>query len=232
MSEGADSGQPSPPDFRGRPHAERMRDHWWWRPGWRVGRRFYTWFLTFGGQEDAHRLARVYQRRLDAPNLDLVPLEWLHLTMQGVGFTDEVSEEDAGRVASAAAARCAGLQPFTLALGPARVASEGVVLDVTPAEPVHELREALRAVIADARSAGQADRVPEGGKEFVPHVSLAYCNAAGPAAPLVEVVEGVPAEPASATISAARLVVLSRDERVYRWEVFATVGLGVDAGGG
>ncbi|MGH3921873.1 MAG: 2'-5' RNA ligase family protein, partial [Pseudonocardiaceae bacterium] len=90
------------------PHAAQMRDHWWWRPGWRVGRRFYTWHLTFQDQEDVHRLARVYQHRLDAPNLDLVPLRWLHLTTQGVGFTDEVSADDAARIVGAASARCAG----------------------------------------------------------------------------------------------------------------------------
>lgn len=232
MSDRADGGRSSPGDARRRGDVEGMRDHWWWRPGWRVGRRFYTWFLTFEGQQDAHRLARVYQHHLDLPSLDLVPLEWLHLTVQGVGFTDEVSEEDVRRTARAAQARCAGLEPFTVVLGPARVVSEGVALDVAPAEPVHELREVLRAAAADVWSAGRVDRVPEGGKEFVPHVSLGYCNAAGSAGPLVQAVEGVSVEPASATVNGVGLVVLSRDERLYRWEVFATVGLGADAGAG
>lgn len=115
-------------------------------------------------------------------------------------FTDEVSEEDAERVASAAQARCVEMEPFALTLGPARVTSEGVVLDVAPAEHVHELREVLRTAIADVWS---AERVLEAGKEFVPHVSFAY-NTAAPAAPLVE---------------------LSRDVRVYRWDVVTTVGL-------
>ncbi len=181
-------------------HAAKMRDHWWWRPGWRVGRRFYTWFLTFEGQHDVHRLARAYQDRLDVPSLDLVPLEWLHLTTQGVGFVDEVNEEDTERVASAAQARCASLGPFTLTLGPARVTSEGVVLDVAPTEPVCALREVLRAAVADVWS---VDRVPETGKELVPHVSLAYSNTAAWAAPVVEVVEGVSARPAGMTVTAA-----------------------------
>lgn len=205
------------------PHAAQMRDHWWWRPGWRVGRRFYTWHFTFEGQKDVHRLARVYQHRLDVPNLDLVPLEWLHLTTQGIGFTDEVSEEDAERIAGAAAARCIELRPFTLTLGPARVTSEGVVLDVAPAEPVHGLREVLRAAIADVWS---AERVPEAGKEFAPHVSLAYSNASACAAPIVELVERVSAQPASMTVTAAHLIVLNRDARVYRWDDFAMVDLG------
>jgi hypothetical protein len=68
----------------------RMRDHWWWR----VGRHLYTWHVTFEGQTDLHRLVRAYQARLDLPGLDLVPVAWLHLTMQGVGFTDEVAGQD------------------------------------------------------------------------------------------------------------------------------------------
>lgn len=200
-----------------------MRSHWWWRPGWRVGRRFYTWHLTFEGQEDVQRLALVFQRQLDVPNLDLVPAKWLHLTIQGVGFTDEVSEEDAERIASAAEARCAELEPFTLALGPARVASEGVVLDVAPAESVHELREALQAAIADVWS---AEWIPEAGKEFIPHVSLAYSNAVASAVRVVEIVESVSAQPASATVTTAQLIVLNRDTRIYQWDVFATVDLG------
>jgi 2'-5' RNA ligase len=210
----------------GRPaHVAQMRDHWWWRPGWRVGRRFYTWFLTFEGQQDVHRLARVYQDRLDAPNLDLVPLEWLHLTMQGVGFVDEVSEEDAEAIASAAQARCAKLEPFTCTLGPARVASEAVMLDVAPTEPVHELRKVLRAAVAQVWS---ADRVPETGKEFIPHMSLAYSNTVAWAAPVVTLIEGVSAPPANMTVTAAQLLMLHRDARVYQWEVFATIGLGGD----
>lgn len=201
----------------------RCGDHWWWRPGWRIGRWFYTWFLTFEGQQDVHRLARVYQDRLDVPNLDLVPLEWLHLTMQGVGFVDEVSDEEAERIANAGQARCANLGPFMLTLGPARVASEGVTLKVAPTEPVCALREVLRAAIGDVWS---AERVPETGKEFIPHVSLAYSNAVACAAPVVEIVERVSTRLASMTVTAVHLIVLNRDARVYRWGVFATVGLG------
>jgi hypothetical protein len=44
-----------------------MRNHWWWRPGWDVGRRYYTWHLTFGGQHDVHRLAAEYRAAIAPP---------------------------------------------------------------------------------------------------------------------------------------------------------------------
>ena len=116
---------------------ERMRDHWWWRPGWRVGRSFYTWHITFGNQPAVHQVADGYAPALDGvPTLDLIPPLWLHLTMQGVGFTDEVSRADADRIVGAVRAGCAVLAPFTVTLGPARVDAEALKLPVPPPNPL------------------------------------------------------------------------------------------------
>ncbi|HEX6074570.1 MAG TPA: hypothetical protein VFZ32_04810 [Micromonosporaceae bacterium] len=69
---------------------EGLRNHWWWRPGWREGRHFYACHLTFDNAPDLHRLADRYQQALRPfAGLDLIPRRWLHLTMQGIGFTDE-----------------------------------------------------------------------------------------------------------------------------------------------
>jgi len=65
--------------------------------------RAYTWHITFAGQTDLHRLVSEYQEALrPLSQVDLVPLEWLHLTMQGVAFTDEVSTADVDRIIDAA----------------------------------------------------------------------------------------------------------------------------------
>src|SRR6266487_3788270 len=132
---------------------DRMRDQWWWRPGWRPGRRFYTWHLTFDqasaqGSYALEELVEDYQAHLAVPGLDLVPVQWLHLTMQGLGFTDEISESDVQRIVTAAAVRCGDVAPATLALGPATVDPEGIMLRVSPAEPAHQVRAALRRAIA------------------------------------------------------------------------------------
>lgn len=81
---------------------ERMRDHWWWRPGWRPGRRMYTWHFTFDGQTALHELVNAYQERLAGlPSLDPIPRQWLHLTTQSIGFTDEVSDSDIDAIVKA-----------------------------------------------------------------------------------------------------------------------------------
>jgi hypothetical protein len=32
------------------PHADAVRRHWYWRPGWGVGTRFHTWHITLEAQ--------------------------------------------------------------------------------------------------------------------------------------------------------------------------------------
>jgi hypothetical protein len=50
----------------------RMADHWWWRPGWRPGRRMYSFHFTFEDQPAVCELATAYQARLaDLAGLDL-----------------------------------------------------------------------------------------------------------------------------------------------------------------
>jgi 2'-5' RNA ligase len=204
----------------------RVRDHWWWRPGWQAGRRLYTWHLTFQGQHELHRLVGAYQDALVLPGLDLVPLEWLHLTMQSVGFTDEVSERQVRQVVAAAEQRCGALARFTLTLGPAQVDQEGVTLPVVPQGPVRWLRMAVRGAVAEVLG---VERVPERAERFWPHVSVAYSNANGPAAPIIGRVERVGALRAVATVGQVWLLELERVGHLYRWETLAAVPLGTMA---
>lgn len=200
-----------------------MRDHFASHPQWTPGRRYYTWFLTFEGHDDVRRLARQYQQHLHLANLTLVPLEWLHLTVQGVGDAAEVTESEADRIAAHARVSCARLTPLTITLGPARVAAEAVMLDISPPQPLAQLRQTLQTAIADVSG---ADHVPNRSDSFTPHVSLAYNRAERPAAPLIEVIEQVSTAPAAATITAAQLLILERDACVYHWHTHKTVALG------
>ncbi|MFG3053484.1 2'-5' RNA ligase family protein [Kitasatospora sp. NPDC048239] len=199
-----------------------MADHWWWRPGWAEGRRFYTWHLVFDGADDVHRLAADYRLALaGVPGLDLVPDRWLHLTMQGLGFVDEVGEADARAIADAAVHHLSKIPTFDLALGPAIVTPEALLLTVDPADPVRAVRAAIRAAIADVWP-----EAPEPAEGFRPHVSVAYSNSAGHSRPAADALAGVASYPATARVTSAELIVLGRDRRMYEWESFARVPLG------
>ncbi|MGW7208421.1 2'-5' RNA ligase family protein [Streptomyces sp. NPDC054837] len=202
---------------------EAMRNHWWWRPGWSVGRRFYTWHLTFEGQEDVHRLATEYRTAL-APLRDLltpIPDQWLHLTMQGIGFVGESSERDVQAIVDAAHTELAAVPAFDLEIGPEVLDPEAVLLHVHPDSPVRAVRDAIRNAIGDVLG-----EVPEKAEGFTPHVSVAYSAGNGPAAPIAQILAGLDLAPARAHISSAELIVIHRDNHMYEWDPYAKVPLG------
>jgi len=73
---------------------ERLADHWWQRPGRRPGRLQYHWHILFHSEPRVHELAATGQRKLDGlAGLDLVPLQWLHLTTLTLGFAEQVPRQ-------------------------------------------------------------------------------------------------------------------------------------------
>ncbi len=200
-----------------------MRNHWWWRPRWGVGRRFYTWHITFQGQHDVHRLAAEYRTVLAplGPSLTLIPDQWLHLTMQGINFIDEVAESDVRAILEAARAQLAAVPTFDLQLGPEVIDPEAVLLPAHPSEPVQAVRDAVRTAIGDVLG-----EVPESADGFRPHMSIAYSAADGPTAPISKALATLDTRPAHARITTAELIVIHRDNFMYQWEPYASVPLG------
>jgi hypothetical protein len=91
----------------------------------------YTWHVTFGDQPAVQDLAAQARDLLrDVPGLDLVPGPWLHLTTQGVGFSDEVSAADLAAITAAARSRLTAVPPAAVTIGPARVLGEGIGCDL------------------------------------------------------------------------------------------------------
>jgi 2'-5' RNA ligase superfamily len=202
--------------------ADHMRNHWWWRPGWRVGRRMYTWHITFDDQSSLHELVRAYQAALTSlDGLDLVPIRWLHLTMQGVAFTDEISWQEVADIIEAARARLATLHSVSLLAGPAFVDPEAIMAELPSANALYPVRESIRAAIAEVRGVAN---VPEA-EQWNPHISLAYSSSDGLAAPYLKALQTVAHSPADLTITAVHLIELSRDTHLYQWTTKAEVPL-------
>lgn len=201
---------------------DEVRDHWYWRPGWRKGRSFYTWHLTFADHPEAARLVTAYQPLLDKlPGITPVPLQWLHLTMQGVGFTDRVELRDVDAIVEAAHSRCAALSPFNVTIGPAQVDPETIQLPVRPVEPLQDLRNRIRAAIADVWGPDSTPELPE----LRPHISLGYWNQPAPAAPLIDALATTTKHTADLTVSSITLIDLNRDHHMYEWTDVASVHL-------
>lgn len=214
--------------------ASQIADHWWPRPGWRPGRLFDTWHIVFDELPTVQRLAgrcRTVLARL--PYLDLVPGEWLHMTIQGVGWSDELSDRERAAVVQATAEELRGLGTLEVDFGPAMVKGEALVLPVTPAVRLAELRRKIRSAIAVGLGR-QAPLALEQAHGFVPHVSVAYARCTADATPYAAALSAVAPATARATI---RNVSLIRQERQlapywrYRWDELARLSLDLDSRG-
>ncbi|MEV0663259.1 2'-5' RNA ligase family protein [Actinomadura luteofluorescens] len=201
---------------------ERMTDHWWWLPGMRPGRRMLLWHILPHGQAEVFDLVRRYQDKLaGVDGLDLVPAEWLHMTTQIVGFEDEIPREQVDALVADAGRRLAALEPVEVEVGRLWVHSEGVALGIRPERGLDPVRQAVREAAAETVGAHPLDGEPG----WTPHVSVAYSNADGPAAPIIEALDPR-AAPVPLRVGAAHLVAQVRDGHLYRWEPLAEVALG------
>jgi 2'-5' RNA ligase len=200
-----------------------MTDHWWWRPSWQVGTRFYAWHITQQDQSEVLGLAQRYRDAVSTVDtLDPIPDEWLHMTMQGVGHVGDVNDAALDFVTLRVAERLRALAPITTSYRRAHVAAEGVLLPPDDPEAFAEVRRAIRAGITEAL--GECSESEEG---FAPHVSVAYSNAEADAAPVRAALDRAePSAPATATYTQISLIRMHRDDRMYEWETLRAVPLG------
>jgi 2'-5' RNA ligase len=214
------------------PDAEQLANHWWWRPGWGPGTRFYTWHITVANLPGLQQLVGLYKTVLrGCPVVDLVPDEWLHITLQGVGHVHDVSDDERDDMVRAVRERLAKLPAAPITFHEAVLHREAVVVPPTDPKPLAAIRSAIREGIADVWG---EDRVPESDVTFRPHVSAAYVNSASDPAPVRAALDQVHAEPVMVTIEAASLIVLNRDHRNYEWDsaILANVGERLNGGSG
>jgi 2'-5' RNA ligase len=198
-----------------------LRDHWWWRPGMRPGRRMLLWHLLVDDQPEVRALAGRFRERLAGlGGLDPVPDEWLHMTTQIVGFADEIPRAEVEAMTSAVAGAFRSLPPVTVRIGRLYVYDEGVALGIEPERALDPVRDAIREGIAQTVTAHHLDDQPD----WTPHLSVAYSNSDGPTAPVFEALAEAP-EHCELTVRQAHLVAQVRDGHLYRWEPITAVPL-------
>lgn len=198
----------------------------WQRPGWTDGRTSYHWLLALDNEPELAALARQCQASLgDLPILDLVPSDTLHLTLQRVGFTDEVDSAQLKAVADTTAQRCADLASLVLHIGWLAGSAGAIRFTALPVESVVRVRQAVLETLTDV--CGPAPDQSTESPDFWPHVSIAYCNTPTPATPtIIERVGQLRSlPPAKVHVQAIDLVELRRDDNVYRWEGIARAEL-------
>jgi len=203
------------------PLPTQLADHWWQRPGRRPGRRQYHWHILFRDQPRMHELVAAAQRKLaDLPGLDLVPLQWLHLTTLVVGFADEVPAQAVDTMVTTARQLLAPDEPIRVSLGRVFYHPEAVVLLVEPAEALEPVLSAVQVATREAGCQGHTGTDP-----WRPHISIAYSNGPGPAAPVIEAL-GLRVPPAEIAIGSVSLVAQAQVGHSWQWQPVAEVRLG------
>jgi hypothetical protein len=193
---------------------DRTRDHWWWREGWGPGRRYLTWHLTF---ETATALHETAQRAAGflrpLPGVDVVPVEWLHLTMTGVGFADEIDPPARRAIADAGFEAASGISFAPLVFDRLFLYQEGLCLSAT--SPALQVLKA-RQVEGVRRAGGQAADAAEA---FHPHVSLAYFSGEIDESALRDALDRAAIGPVTVSSPRLSLLEIGRDAHVYTWRV-------------
>ena len=207
-----------------------LRDHWWPRPGWRPGRIALTWHLVFPHSTPLARHVAAYQRAFDGlPGVDPVPAEWLHLTVQAIGWADETPAATVSAVVGAVRARVSALAPFDLVFDRPTIYGEAAAIRSDPDVPVARLRETVRAGLRDVLGDDGVPTAPEQARGFLPHVTVAYSRVDADVAPYAAALAGVVRPPTTVPVTEVTLI---RQERLlaphwqYRWTVEAVAQLG------
>lgn len=200
---------------------DEMANHWWWRPGWKIGTRFYAWHITLDGQDELHRLIDLYQDVLRPfPTLDSIPRQWRHITLQGLGHVEDVSDQQRDEAVHAVAERLAKLDPIESTFQRAVIFREAIALPPSNPEAFADLRNEIRAGITDAW--GWCLESPDG---FRAHTSAAYCNGTADAAPLRQALTQAEPNEAHTRVGQVSLIRMHRDHRMYEWETAGSVPL-------
>jgi 2'-5' RNA ligase len=193
------------------PHADQVRSH----ARWRSGHTSLAWLLPLAEHDGLRRLVNQYQYALrELPGFDLVPLEWMHILLQEVGFTDDVPRERVNTLLDAVRKRLLDVSPMTLAFHRAVVLPESLVLPAEPYSSLLDLRTAIREASAEALP---GDELPGEPEETDKHVTLAYSSSVGPAVFAVAALENTMVEPTTARIPGVSLVELRRDHFCGEW---------------
>jgi 2'-5' RNA ligase len=199
-----------------------LRDHWQWRPEWGVDRACLLWYLTFDSQPDLSRQAGLVRACLSAVDqVDVVPVPWLHLTLDDVGFADEVAPAHVAQVVESARAAVVGWTPPVLTLGPLAPMDDSVVLEAGPVAELVALRNRLRVATTTVLGPDRPGHLDE----FRPHVTLAYLNDASPPDAVMGPLSCLAA--AQPVVAEPRLTLASvtRRDRHYQWTSRAELAL-------
>jgi 2'-5' RNA ligase len=195
-----------------------MTDHWGPLEGWTPERELLACYLTFAEQPALHALVDAYARPVkDLAGLDPVPVEWLHTTLQGIAFTDQLPVQAGDDLARALTPVLAQAGPLRIRTGQPFLGQQGAYLRLGPARALARLRDLIREAACTVLGLAEPYDLPGQNHGFDPHITFAYANRAVPAALVWDRLRDVSHDRLELEITALSLVTLRRDAQERRW---------------
>jgi hypothetical protein len=200
--------------------SKRLVNHWAHLPEWWTGRRLWVFYLTFAGQPDLHAAVHTYQRSLEGiDQLDLVHETWLHTTIQGITFADELRPDEIVAVQEEARAAIGRVGLPALTVSRAVLDNDAISMPVDPVDEIVDLRAELRACVTRTLGADKLYQLPQPLGGFRPHISIAYVNTDVPEAGWVrERLHGVTVPDLLIPVPQVSLVLLARESGRWFWD--------------
>lgn len=212
----------------GWPAAPCLENHWHWRPEWHQNRACLLWYLTFEDQSElTERAVQVEGALRDSGKVDVVPSEWLHLTLDDVAYEDHLSPDRVEALVETAREAVADCFMPPLELGPVVAMADAIVLQAGPHPAITRLRDRLHAVSEAVVGRDNETSSPD----FWPHVSLGYVNDACAEHLIMEPLNAVAKDPFQTSVSRLTLASVTRKNRHYQWTSRAVLTLPHDARG-
>jgi 2'-5' RNA ligase len=175
----------------------------------------------FHDQPAVRELAAAAQERLvGLPALDMVPLQWLHVTTYIAPFVDEMADRQATAMVDEARRLLGNVEPIPVTLGRLLYHPQAVTVAIEPLGALDPVLDAVRAATRSVGCEGHTDTNP-----WLPHVSVAYSNGPGPYAPIVAAL-GRQLPNVEVTITSVSLVAQAQVGRTWQWRRVAEVHLG------
>ena len=194
-------------------------NHWVEAPEWLDDRRLWAFYITFEGATALHEVVAAYQNKLRSiDGLDMVDRRWLHLTIQGAAFTDELDAEGYRLLSRAVANLAEREPPLDLVVQRPRPASDAVWMQVIPSRPLDTLRDRLRSIATGILGSDELYALPTPKGGFNPHISIAYANSSAARVDDINAaIEQVGAPDIRIRAPYLSLLSLRRDAREWTW---------------
>ena len=196
-----------------------MKDHWAREQPWRAGQRLWALYVTCGSFPSVVAHAAAFQERLSqVRGLDLVEPRWLHMTVLGVAFVEEVEPAAMARLVDRATAVAAAEPPMEMVAAAPRAMSDAVWMPVSTTPSVVPLRNRLEEVVLTCLGR-EPHALPLPSTGFQPHISIAYANAGAPPADEVnDRLSGLDLPPVHFRASHLSLLRLRRESSRWSWD--------------